>query len=110
MNKMYERIEVLCKQKGVNISQMCRDAGVSRGNITDLKYNRTTELSTRTLGKLSEYFGVTMDCLLGKDEKKPADELDGLTPVKAEIIKMISSLSDEQARKALRLLQVLGEE
>lgn len=72
LNKMYALIEDLCKRKGVNITQMCKDAGVSRGNLTDLKMNRTTELSTKTLAKLSLYFGVPMEYLIGGEETKNA--------------------------------------
>ena len=108
MNKMYERIEELCKRKGVNISQMCRDAGVSRGNFTDLKYNRTSELSTKTLSKLSVYFGVAMDYLLGNEEKKPSEiSLEGLSKVKADLIQKVMQMSDEELQKLELLLQVV---
>lgn len=107
MNKMYERIETLCKQKGVNISQMCKDAGVSRGNFTDLKYNRTTELSTKTLSKLSVYFGVSMDYLLG-NEKNPATENDSeISNEKADLIKKVMQMSDEEVKQALLVLQIV---
>ena len=29
MSDMYKRIESLCKERGVNITQMCKDAGVA---------------------------------------------------------------------------------
>ena len=107
MNKMYERIEELCKQKGVNISRMCKDAGVSRGNFTDLKYNRTTELSTKTLSKLSLYFGVSMDYLLG-NEKNPATENDSeISKEKSDLIKKVMRMSDEDLEKLNLLLQIV---
>lgn len=74
MNEMYNRIEKLCEQKGVNITQMCRDADVPRGNLTDLKKGRTSELSTKSLGKLAVYFGVSIDYFLGEQKEKPADQ------------------------------------
>lgn len=80
MNEMYKRIEDLCKEKGVNMTQMCRDTNIPRGNLTDLKMNRTVELSTKTLGKIAVYFDVSMEYLLGHEEiKKPTDQMaDGL--------------------------------
>ena len=81
MNEMYKRIESLCKEKGVNVTQMCRDTDIPRGNLSDLKMNRTVELSTKTLGKIAVYFDVSMDYLLGHEEqqKKPTDQMaDGL--------------------------------
>lgn len=75
MNEMYIRIENLCKAKGENITQMCKAADVPRGNLTDLKMNRTEALSTKTLSKLAIHFNVSLDYLLGTDNKKsPAPE------------------------------------
>lgn len=68
LNTMYERIEALCANRGVNITQMCREAGVPRGNLSELKMGRSSTLSSKTLSKLSAYFGVSMDYLLGTAE------------------------------------------
>lgn len=65
MGSLYERIEGLCRDRGVNVTQMCREAGVSRGNLTDLKMGRQTGLSAATMEKLARYFGVTIDELMG---------------------------------------------
>ena len=79
MSDMYKRIETLCKERGVNITQMCKDAGVPRGNLTELKMGRTIALSTKTLNKLSVYFDVPIEHLLGQETKKPTDQVvDGL--------------------------------
>lgn len=90
MSEMYKRIESLCKERGVNITQMCKDAGVPRGNLTELKMGRTIALSTRTLSKLSVYFNVSMDYLLGKANEFPYVGNEDL--LSAETLK---SLSDE---------------
>lgn len=65
MNSMYERIESLCTDRGVNITQMCREAGITRGNLSELKMGRTATLSSKTLLKISAYFDVPMEYLLG---------------------------------------------
>ena len=72
---MYNRIENLCKEHGINITQMCRDAGIPRGNLTDLKNGRTAALSTKNLSKISSYFGVAMDILLDTQPKERAPVL-----------------------------------
>lgn len=108
MNDMYKRIEDLCKMKGINMTQMCRDTGIPRGNLTDLKMNRTAALSTKTLDKISVYFGVSMGHLLGHEgAKKPADQkadglrglgYDELTPAnKAVIDALIDTLLKSQS-------------
>ena len=81
MNEMYTRIESLCKKREINITQMCRDAEIPRGNLTDLKKGRTAALSTKTLVKISEYFGVSVEYLLGAEqkEKTPAETGGGIS-------------------------------
>ena len=76
MNDMYTRIADLCKEHGVNMTEMCRRTNIPRGNLTDLKMGRTAALSTKTLSKISVFFEVPMDYLLGnEDAKKPADQM-----------------------------------
>ena len=65
MEGLYHRIEGLCQLEGINMSQMCRLAGVSRGALTDLKSGRKTGLSAATLTKIAGFFGVSTDYLLG---------------------------------------------
>lgn len=77
MNEMYTIIENLCKKHGINITQMCREADIPRGNLTDLKNGRTAALSTKNLGKISTYFGVSMELLLGKEDKKETPQPSG---------------------------------
>lgn len=91
MNKMYNRIENLCKERGINITQMCREADIPRGNLTDLKRGRTAALSTKSLGKISAYFRVSLDYLLG-NVSDPFFQLDN-----DRILQGINSYGDESA-------------
>lgn len=106
---MYKRIEMLCKDRGVNMTAMCREAGVPRSNLSDLKYGRTSALATVNLDRIAKFFDVSMDYLLGKDEtKKPTDqtvdELRGtgyydLTPENQKVIDaLIETLLNSQSR------------
>ena len=53
MSDLYSRIEALCEKKGVNITQMCKESGISRASMTDLKVGRNQGLSPRTLSKVA---------------------------------------------------------
>lgn len=66
MSELYERILGLCDEKGITITELCRQSGASRGSLTDLKMGRKSSLSTATLSKIAVYFGVSVDYLLGK--------------------------------------------
>ena len=73
MEDLYTRIKTMCDEKGITINRMCKESGASQGAIGDLKAGRTKKLSAQNLSRISDYFGVTIDLLLGNKEK-PADE------------------------------------
>lgn len=70
MNDMYSTIDELCKERGIKPGKMCSDLGISRGNITDLKMGRIETLSATSLSKIADYFGVTIDHLIGGTQKE----------------------------------------
>ena len=68
---LYERIEALCKQRGINVTEMCRDTGLTRAKLSDLKMKRTRSLSAQALKTIAGYFCVSVDYLLGEEEPEP---------------------------------------
>lgn len=100
---MYEIIANLCTQKGVNITQMCREANVPRGNLTDLKKGRQSGLSAKNLQKIADYFDVPMGYLLGAEETKKAAPLSG-GDLDARIIDVFLRLNTENQQRALDFL------
>lgn len=65
MSKLYNNIEDLCRAKKITITEMCRQAGVSRASLTDLKMGRKQSLAADTLSKIAGLFSVTVDYILG---------------------------------------------
>ena len=58
---------------------MCRESGVPRSALSDYKAGRIKSLSADKLSKIANYFGVSIDYLLGNTEQKekasiPKDE------------------------------------
>ena len=70
MSDLYDKISSLCTEKNINITEMCRRSGASRGSITDLKQGRKNSLSAETLSKIASYFDVSVDYLLGNTDIK----------------------------------------
>lgn len=70
MSDLYNRIYTLCQSKGISVGKMCNELSISRGNLTELKMGRIKTLNTENLTKISGYFGISIDYLLGNDEKK----------------------------------------
>ena len=75
MCKMYGIIENLCNDRGIKPGKMCADLGISRGIMGDLKAGRTKRLSAENIAKISAYFGVTSDYLLGNRNIKAPTEV-----------------------------------
>lgn len=64
MWNLYSRIELLCKEKNINITQMCREMQMPRSIMSELKAGRTIRLSAENSSKLAQYFGVSVNYFL----------------------------------------------
>ena len=83
MSKLYNVIAELCDRQGINISELCRRSGVNRGSLGDIKTGRRQSLSAENLKKIADYFGVSIDYLLGNS---PAPRTSGVrVPVYGQI-------------------------
>lgn len=72
MGNLYNRIEALCAKQGVSAYRLCKDIGIRGSVLSDLRTGRKQGLSSKTLTLIAEYFGVSVDYLLGKEETKKA--------------------------------------
>lgn len=113
MCSLYERIELLCKTKNMNVTTMCREAIVSRGALSDLRNGRTNKLSTETLSKIANYFDVSVDYLLNGtnevneiigQEKSPSPEEDELDKT---LVDLLIKLTPEEAAQAVNFVRYL---
>ena len=76
MCKMYNRLKELCDAKGVSGYRMCKDTGLQPSTMTDLKKGRKKTLSAKSVSILADYFGVSMNYILG-DVEEPVALSDG---------------------------------
>ena len=103
MVNMYNIIEELCAEKGVNITQMCREAGVHRSTVSELKQGRTKTLGSKNLEKLSEYFGVPIDYFLG-NKKKPTPASGSERNYEDSVLMDAFKRADESTHEAILIL------
>ena len=68
MGTLYERLDFLCKERGIKGGRMCGDLGISKSLMTDLKSGRKKGVSAETAQKIANYFNVTVGYLLGEEE------------------------------------------
>ena len=96
MSELYNLIESLCKEKGTNITAMCKAAKISRAPLTELKMGRSKTLSSATLSKIAAYFGVSVVYLLGNKEKPAPESRNGLSiKEQKDIARKLEKMMDE---------------
>lgn len=105
MCTFYDRVQDLCKIKGVSGSRVCLDLGLSKSTLSDIKSGRKKGVSTDTAKKFANYFGVSLEYLLGEEEKEkptvPQD--DGLSVELQELFERIKTLPEDKQRLLLQL-------
>ena len=76
----YNTFELLCKKKGVTPTRAARESGLAQ-SVASMWKKRGSTPSGENLQKLANYFGCTVEYLLGdvpepsmKEEKKPSKE------------------------------------
>lgn len=107
MSNLYENIKELCDEKGVKPGKMCTEASVSKGLITDLKMGRKKTVHVETAQKIADYFGVTVDRVLGAEKEAAAPKDDGLSPMESQLMEYVRALTDDQKKMLLAQLQAL---
>lgn len=96
MSEMYDIIEKLCAEHGVNITKMCREINIPRSVFSELKAGRTKTLSGKYITSVAEYFGVTTDYLLGNEEKPAPESRNGLSiKEQKDIARKLEKMMDE---------------
>lgn len=107
MGTLYERINALCKAKGVSGSRMCLDLGLSKSTMSDLKNGRIKGVSIPTAQKIAGYFGITVDELHGEEKKEKPTESDGLSEKKKALMQFAMSVPDDKAEMILQVMKTI---
>jgi len=94
---MYEIIQGLCKANGITITALCEKITGSKGNLSTWKKNN---IRNDYLIKISEYFNVSTDYLLGNENKNALASED--TEAR-ELYRLFKALPEAQ-QKAIELL------
>lgn len=70
---MYEIFEQLLQKRGVTAYRVAKETGVTQTALSNWKSGRSTP-TTKTLQKIADYFGVTVDYLMtGKENTHPGE-------------------------------------
>lgn len=100
----WQRLMELCKEKGTRPNPVASLLGISSGAVT--KWKNGTIPNGNTLQVLADYFGVSVDYLIGntdvRETKKPAGISDELweamqnNPRAVDLLELLLKMSPEQ--------------
>lgn len=99
-----KRIKELAKKQGITVKKLLTDCDIGVNTVG--KMANGTDVTSQTLVKIADYLDVSVDFLLGREQKNNASEDD----LRSVIVEKVRALTDEQARKLLVLLETLFSE
>lgn len=113
-NVILKNIEILCKNHVPKISKgkMCTDLGLSRSLITKLKNDPKRTINGDTAQKIADYFGVSVDCILGtaQNEQSPIPDEMELNDDQKAAMDIMMQMNDDQLRRFIKLAEIVLEE
>ena len=104
MVNLYNNIKDLCDAKGIKPGKMCVDTGISKGLVTDLKMGRKKSIQIETAKKIADYFGVSVDRVMGVEEIEKAAPVSE-SGVDAEVLELFRNAPEWKKKAALALLK-----
>ena len=78
MCTIYKNIQELCVNHGIKPGKMCVEIGISKSILTGLKNGSKKNIQTDTAQKIADYFGVSVDRVLGSEQKEKSPTRDGV--------------------------------
>lgn len=82
--EMYEKYEQLLHERGIRSADVSRATGISQSTLTDWKKGRTKVLSSESIRKLAEFFGVPTDYFYSDMANEVVDILKTTGPIDYE--------------------------
>ncbi len=99
----YDRFVELCKEKQVRPTTACVEMGLSRGLASKWKAVGTERPAAEVLEKMSVYFELSIDEILGI-EKEPAAVSDRLSEEEIQFIKWYRNQASEKDKAIVRMI------
>lgn len=111
MGDLYNIIQTVCQEKGVKVSRMCLDIGLSKSIMSGLKAGRKKTLSVATLNKIADYLAVPVSVLLNEEDDSLAAELQVLRDRSdlRTLLDVTKGMSPEQVRKMIDMISIMKE-
>lgn len=103
-NTTVDLIRALANARGLSLTNLEITLGLGNGTIS--RWNKSSPNSDK-LVKVADFFHVSTDYLLGREEKKPTDQMvNGLTKERQALIDLIMACPEERAKDLLTAMQL----
>lgn len=112
MSELYKALMDLCEEHRITPYRMCKDTGIQPSVMTDLKMGRRQTVKAETAAKLAQYFGVSVEYLLGHEpkEKAPASSRSlSDDDIKFALFNGADDITDEMFEEVKRFAQFIQE-
>lgn len=106
MTSIPDRLKLLRSQKGVNQDVVAESCNMSR--IALARYETGARIPrSENAARLADYYGVTVDYILGREEAPPTTQEKAPADMRAEAKMLLESMTDEEYERALAMLKLL---
>lgn len=100
----WETLSNLCNERGVSPNGVCAELGLSNATATKWKNGAVPRQST--LRKIADYFGVSVDYLLGTPAD-PQKETEPTAAVDPELLSLIDDMTEEELEEMKRYAEFI---
>lgn len=112
MGDLYNVVQSICQERGVKVSRMCLDIGLSKSIMSDLKAGRKKTLAVATLNKIADYLNIPVSALL---EEPQDDELASELQILRDrsdlrsLLDVTKNMSPEAVHKMIDMISLMKE-
>ena len=96
----WEIFNSLCNEHNIKPNTVAKEIGIPSGSVTDWKKGRIPR--DGTLIKIADYFNVSIDYLLGRDQKEKSATEEKPLP---DILYRYNELSEEKQREVISFIE-----
>lgn len=99
----YDRFKALCDQRGISCNKAALEMGLSNATPTAWKKRGLTPKAD-TLEVIANYFGVSTDFLIGKEEKENSPDEFSLTEGEKKLIQLLRQFPEDRKEFAVSMV------
>lgn len=106
MTSIADRLRELRSAKGVNQDTAAEACDMSR--VALARYETGTRIPrAENVARLADYYGVTVDYLLGRDDSVPIENTPADDPLTEQIMAKAKLMNEEERRQLLRIMDAV---